>query len=47
MVDDSRIELFIFPDGTAIEMLVFESTSGGRARRTPAPAGGAADHAAA
>jgi hypothetical protein len=32
MADDCRIELFIFPDGTAIEMLVFESTSHGTAK---------------
>ncbi len=36
MADDCRIELFIFPDGTAIEMLVFESASKGGAKRTAA-----------
>jgi len=34
MADDCRIELFIFPDGTAIEMLVFESASKGGPKRT-------------
>jgi len=38
---DYRIELFIFPDGTRVEMIVFEAASRARSA-APAPAGPAA-----
>jgi hypothetical protein len=35
-MDDFRIELFIFPDGTAVEMMVFDQASPGAAEPAPA-----------
>src|SRR5512136_1153449 len=36
--DDCRIELFVFPDGTQIEMLVFDRAAGRSRRPQTAPA---------
>ena len=48
-MDDFKIELFIFPDGTAVEMMVFDHTAPDPGHPAPsAPAPGRADrHAAA
>jgi hypothetical protein len=34
--EDTRIELFVFPDGTEIEVMVFERAGGGGSTRPPA-----------
>ena len=41
MNDDYKIELFVFPDGTAIEMIVFAGDPGRDGAAGPAPRGGA------
>ena len=47
MADDERIELFIFPDGTAVEMIVFEHAGApvaGQSAPRRLPERGAARH---
>ena len=43
-MDDFRIELFIFPDGTAVEMMVFDRPGPGSGH--PAPSASAQGRAA-
>lgn len=44
VMDDFKIELFIFPDGTAVEMMVFDHAGAGSA--PPAPVTPSSSHAA-